>query len=107
MKSIVNAFIMISLATLGLWSAGTAVVEGGLSFERIFGAALSYNPALPKLTSFIWLYVFYSYIVLYLGGLFQFSDWNGNISPLGHVRQTPIEEFSFMPLILLTCLWSC
>ena len=73
--SIVNGFVMISLAALGLWSAGTAVVEGGLSFEMIFGAALSYYPAmlvvisiavlligfLPKLTSFIWLYVFYSF----------------------------------------------
>jgi ABC-2 type transport system permease protein len=113
--SIVNGFVMISLAALGLWSAGNAVVEGGLSFEMIFGAALSYYPAmlvmisiavflmgyLPKLASMIWLYVFYSFIVLYLGGLFQFSDWIGNISPYGHVPQTPIEDFSFMPLLLL------
>ncbi|WP_026582008.1 ABC transporter permease [Bacillus sp. J33] len=116
--SAVNGFVMISLAALGLWSAGTAVVEGGLSFGMIFGAALSYYPAmlvmiglavlligfLPKLTGFIWLYVFYSFIVLYLGGLFQFSDWIGNISPYGHVPQTTIEEFSFMPLLLLSIL---
>jgi ABC-2 type transport system permease protein len=113
--AIVNGFIMISLAALGLWSAGNAVVEGGLSFEMIFGAALSYYPAmlvmigiavflmgyLPKLTSLIWLYVFYSFIVLYLGGLFQFSDWIGSISPFGHVPQTPIEDFSIVPLLLL------
>lgn len=116
--SIVNGFVMISLAALGLWSAGTAVVEGGLSFGMIFGAAMSYYPAMlvmislavlliglyPKLTSFIWLYVFYSFIVLYLGGLFQFSDWVGNISPFGPVPQIPIEDFSFRPLLLLSIL---
>ncbi|WP_404354756.1 ABC transporter permease [Cytobacillus firmus] len=113
--SVINGFLMISLAALGLWSAGTSVVEGGLSFGMIFGAALSYYPAmlvmislavfligfLPKFTGFIWLYVLYSFIVLYLGGLFQFSDWIGSISPFGHVPQAPIEEFSFIPLLSL------
>ncbi|KON88160.1 ABC transporter permease [Sporosarcina globispora] len=113
--SVMNGFVMISLAALGLWSAGTAVVEGGLSFAMIFGAALSYFPAmlvmiglavfligfLPKFTGFIWMYVLYSFIVLYLGGLFQFSDWIGRISPFGHVPQAPIEEFSIIPLLLL------
>ncbi|MFD1738404.1 ABC transporter permease [Bacillus salitolerans] len=114
--SIINGFVMISLAALGLWSVGTITVEGGLAFEMIFGAALSYYPAMlvmislavlligffPKLTIFIWLYILYSFLVLYLGGLFQFSDWIGNISPFGHVPQTPIEDFSFTPLLLLS-----
>ncbi|MGO4890362.1 ABC transporter permease [Anaerobacillus sp. MEB173] len=113
--AIINGFVMISLAALGLWSAGTAVMEGGLSFAMIFGAALSYYPAmlvmisiavfligvLPKFTNFIWFYVFYSFIVLYLGGLFQFSEWVGKMSPFGHVPQAPIEEFSIMTLMLL------
>lgn len=113
--SVINGFLMISLAALGLWSAGNSVVEGGLSFGMIYGAALSYYPAmlvmislavfligfLPKFTGFIWLYVLYSFIVLYLGGLFQFSDWIGSISPFGHVPQAPIEEFSFIPLLSL------
>ena len=114
--SIANGFIMITLAALGLWAAGNAVVEDGLSFAMIVGAALAYYPAMlvmislsvlligmyPKFTSFIWLYVTYSFVVLYLGGLFQFPDWVGNISPYGHVPQTPIEDFSFLPLLLLS-----
>ncbi|WP_456276693.1 ABC transporter permease [Bacillus sp. AK128] len=113
--SIINGLIMILLAAFGLWSVGTTVVAGGLSFDTIFIAALSYYPATfvmislavfligisPKVTSFIWLYVLYSFLVLYLGGLFQFPDWVGNISPYGHVPQTPIEDFSFLPLVLL------
>lgn len=79
--SVLNGLLMISLAALGLWSAGDAVVEGGLSFGMIFEAALSYYPAmlvmislavfltgfLPRFTGFIWLYVLYSFVVLYLG----------------------------------------
>lgn len=114
--AVVNGFVMIFLAALGLWSAGTAVVEGGLSAELIFGNAFSYYPAmlvmmglavlltgiLPKFTSLIWAYLFYSFVVLYLGDIFQFSDWVGDLSPFGHIPQTPMEEFSILPLFVLT-----
>ncbi|GAA0328108.1 ABC transporter permease [Bacillus carboniphilus] len=114
--SVINGFVMISLAAIGLWSTGHVAIEEGLTFGMIYGAAISYFPALlvmiglavfligilPKLTSLVWLYVLYSFIVLYLGGLFQFSDWIGNMSPFGHVPQAPVEEFSLLPLILLS-----
>ncbi|WP_188455916.1 ABC transporter permease [Virgibacillus oceani] len=112
----VNGFIMISLAAIGLWSAGTAVMEDSFSFDTIYGAALVYYPAilvmigaavlligiLPKLTSLIWLYVFYSFIVLYLGGLFQFPEWAGKLSPFGYIPQLPVEDMKWMPIIALT-----
>ncbi|MDG5786779.1 ABC transporter permease [Evansella sp. AB-P1] len=116
--SVVNGFVMLSLAAIGLWSAGAAVMEEGLQFGMIYGAAMAYYPAMlvmigivvfmigfiPKATSFIWLYVLYSFFVLYLGGLFQFSEWIGKISPFGHVPQAPIEEFTWGPLIVLSAL---
>lgn len=111
----VNGFIMLSLAATGLWLAGAAVMDEGLAFGMIFGAAMSYYPAilvmiglavfligfLPKLTVLIWAYIFYSFIVLYLGGLMQFPDWVGQLSPFGHIPQIPIEEASIVPLFLL------
>lgn len=114
--AVLNGFFMLSLAAIGLWSAGTASVDGGLSFSMIYGAALSYYPAMlvmigasvfligiwPKMTNLVWLYIFYSFVVLYFGSLFQFSEWVGSISPFGHVPQAPIEDFSFLPLLLLT-----
>ncbi len=116
--SIVNGFVMIFLAAIGLWVAGSAVIEGGLTFGLIIKAALSYYPAMlvmvglsvfllgviPKWTNIVWIYIFYSFIALYFGGLFQFSDWIGALSPFGHVPQVPIEEYSIMPLVLLTIL---
>ncbi|WP_404450588.1 ABC transporter permease [Virgibacillus necropolis] len=114
--SVVNGFIMISFAAIGLWAAGAAVTDEGFEFGMIYGAAIAYYPAMlvmigiavfligfiPKRNILLWLYVFYSFIVLYLGGLFQFPEWVGKLSPFGHIPQLPIEEFEFMPIFILT-----
>lgn len=114
--ALVNGFVMLSLAAIGLWTAGTSVMDGGLDFGMIYGAAIAYYPAMlvmigiavfligffPKLTSLIWIYILYSFIVIYIGGLMQFPDWVGQLSPFGHVAQPPLEEVTFMPLFLLS-----
>ncbi|WP_010651937.1 ABC transporter permease [Oceanobacillus massiliensis] len=116
MIAIVNGFVMISLTAIGLWAAGTAVMVDGIEFGTIYGAALSYYPAiliiisitvffigfLPKLTSIVWLYLFYSFVVLYLGSLMQFPDWVGKLSPFGYIPQVPIEDAAPMTLIILS-----
>lgn len=113
--SILNGFIMISLAAIGLWSAAAASMEEGFEFGTIYGAALVYYPAmlvmigaavlligfLPKLTSLIWLYVIYSFIFLYMGGLFQFPDWAGKLSPFDYIPQLPVESMEWLPVIIL------
>ncbi|WP_096270762.1 ABC transporter permease [Paucisalibacillus globulus] len=113
--SIVNGFVMLSLTGIGLWAAGTSVVEDGLDFGMVYGATMVYYPAVlvmislavvligwfPRRTSLIWLYVFYSFFVLYLGGLFQFSEWVGKLSPFGYIPQLPIEEMDWIGSIIL------
>lgn len=114
--SLLNGFIMVSFSAIGFWSAGTTVMEGGLDFGTTFGAAIVYYPAmvvvisvaalfvgwLPKMTSLTWLYIVYSFIVLYLGGLFQFPDWVGKLSPFGYIPQLPVEEMEWVPVIILS-----
>lgn len=114
----VNGFIMLSLTAIGLWAAGNAVMDEGLAFGLIYGAALSYYPAvlvmigfavlligaLPKFTQLVWLYLFYSFVALYLGGLFQFPEWVGMLSPFGHVPQVPVEDVSVLPLTVLAAI---
>ena len=113
--AIFNGFVMISLAAIGLWSAAEAVMEEGFNFGTIYGAALVYYPAmlvmigvvvfligfLPKLTGFIWVYLTYSFFVLYLGGLFQFPEWVGKLSPFGYIPQLPIESMEWTTAIIL------
>ncbi|MBU9720903.1 MULTISPECIES: ABC transporter permease [Bacillaceae] len=116
--SILNGFVMVSLAAIGLWSAAAAVMDDPLSFSTVYGAAMGYYPAIlvmigvasfiigfvPKWTNFIWMYVLFSFFVLYLGGLFDFPEWVGKLTPYGFVPQAPIEEVTFMPLFLLSVL---
>lgn len=114
--AVVNGFVMLSLGAIGLWSAAAAAMEDGLAFGTIYNAALAYYPAmlvmigfavffagiLPKLTSLVWLYILYSFIVLYLGDLFQIPDWLGQLSPFGHIPEVPLEDVTFMPMFILS-----
>nr|MDA8353943.1 ABC transporter permease [Bacillota bacterium] len=111
-----NGFVMLSLAAIGLWAAGTAAMEGKLAFGMVYSAAIAFYPALlvmigtsamligllPKWNALVWLYLFYSFIVVYLGGLFQFPEWVAQISPFGHIPQLPVEEMDVSKVWLLT-----
>lgn len=114
--SIVVSFVMLSLAAIGLWSAGTVVMVDSISFSTLYSAAMVYLPAMwimiglavlligiaPKVTSLIWLYLLYSFVVVYLGGLLKFPEWMRNLSPYGNVPQLPVEDMNFMTLTTLT-----
>lgn len=113
--TIITSFVMLSFAAIGLWSASVFVIEDVISFGTLFSGAMVYLPAMwimvgfavlligimPKVTSFIWLYLIYSFIVVYLGGLLKFPEWMSNLSPYGHTPQLPVEEMNFMTLSVL------
>ncbi|WP_053362294.1 ABC transporter permease [Bacillus sp. FJAT-27251] len=106
------------LAVFGLWAAGSAVMEEAISFTTMLEAALAYLPAmwvmtgvallligiLPQMTSLTWLYLGYSFIVVYMGELLQFPEWMGKLSPFGHIPQLPVEEFDTAKVFLLVLL---
>jgi len=111
----VNGFIMMSLAAIGLWSAGNASMENGLNFGTIYEAAAAYYPAMlamigisaffigyfPKLITLNWLYLIYSFIILYMGGLLQVPEWTKRVTPFGQVPHAPAEEVTMWPLLIL------
>ncbi|GAB3796259.1 ABC transporter permease [Virgibacillus kimchii] len=116
--AVINGFIMLSLTSIGLWSAGTAVMDEPFDFGTIYGAGLIYYPALlfmlglavlfigylPKLTSLVWAYLFYAFIVLYLGGILDLPEWLGRLSPFGYIPQLPVDEVEWVPLLTLTAI---
>ena len=116
--SIVTGFIMLFLTVVGLWSAGSAAMEEPISFSTTFSAAMVYLPAmwmmigiavlligfLPQGTSLIWLYLGYSFLVVYLGGLLDFPEWLANLSPYGNVPQLPVEEMNYLSLLIVTAI---
>ena len=113
---VINGFVMLSLTAIGLWLAAASVMDDVFAFGTIYGGIMAYYPALlvmigvaicligclPRFTSFVWVYVVYSFLVLYLGGLLDIPEWIGKISPFGYIPKLPIESMTWTPIIVLT-----
>lgn len=113
--SFITSFVMVSLAVLGLWLSGVAVMDDVIAFNTMYSAIMVYLPAmwimiglaalligfLPRLSGFIWIYLVYSFIVIYLGGLLQLPDWLNVLSPFGYIPQMPVEEVDLFKISML------
>ncbi|ARD48611.1 ABC transporter permease [Sporosarcina sp. P33] len=105
-----TGFVMLNLSALGLWLAGTASMEDPFMFQTVWQASIVHFPAITvmigisaaligvakKATGFVWLYLFYGFLTLYLGGLFQFPEWMEKLSPFGFVAKLPIEDMNWL-----------
>lgn len=103
------SIVMVSMAGLGMGIVGNAMMEETLPLSTFYNSAAVYLPAiwamigtaalllgwLNQLTGFVWLYLTFSFVVVYLGSLFQFPEWIVKLSPFGHIPQWPIEEMNF------------
>lgn len=114
--SVFFGFVMLFVAVIGLWSAASGVMDDPISFVMTFQAAMVYLPAMwimigvavlliglfPALTSFTWLYLGYSFFVVYLGAMLQFPEWMSKLSPFGHTPKLPVEDFDLLKVFTLT-----
>ncbi|MGM0437672.1 MAG: ABC transporter permease [Bacillota bacterium] len=114
--AIIMSIISIFLAAVGMWSAGLSVMEDPISFSTIFKAGIVYLPALWIMIGFAtlflgfylrgtiitWIYLVYSFFVVYLGKLLQLPPWMENISPFGNIPQLPVEDMNLGRIIILT-----
>ncbi|PGZ15445.1 ABC transporter permease [Bacillus cereus] len=113
--SIISGFVMLSLAAIGLALAGNAVMKETISFSTFYSAAIVYLPAMwimigvailfigfaPKFSGLTWVYLTYSFFVIYLGGLFQLPKWMSNLTPFGYIPRLPVEEVDFVKFSIL------
>ncbi|MGI2328563.1 ABC transporter permease [Planococcus sp. YIM B11945] len=111
-----TSVVMLALAGLGLGMAGNPVLEEKLALSMFVNSAFAYLPALwimlglallligwaPKFTGLVWLYLMFSFFVVYLGNLFQIPDWVKKLSPYGHASQIPLEELDFVRAAVLS-----
>lgn len=107
------ALTMMSLTVIGLGGVGTAMMEKEISLRTFYEAGMVYLPAMlvmmgvtvlligfaPKLTGVTWIYLLYSFVVVYLGGLLQFPDWMAKLTPFGYVTKVPVEEMDWVTTI--------
>lgn len=119
-NSILTGFMMISFSAIGLWTAAYSVMDNPLSFGTIYSSAIIYYPAvlvmigftmlligyIPKASSYIWIYIFYTFFVLYLGGLLDVPDWLSKLTPFGYISKLPIEDMEWNNVIILTIVFA-
>jgi ABC-2 type transport system permease protein len=126
-SNIMGSFLSISmavsvlsqlLAVLGLWYAAQMSMDTPIKLATMLSSGLVYLPAIwvmigiavfltgfsPHRTNLAWLYLGYTFIVVYLGNLLNFPEWMPKLSPYGHIPQLPIENFNLWSFIALTFL---
>ncbi|WP_239257222.1 ABC transporter permease [Listeria ilorinensis] len=116
LMALLFSFVMMFLAISGLYMASQAVMDAPIAFMTFFKAGMVYLPAmlimiglalvligwLPKATSIIWLYLVYSFFVVYLGKALKIPDWMSNLTPYGWVPRLPTESFEAAPVVWLS-----
>lgn len=68
----------------------------------LIGLAVFLIGFMPKLAGLTWLYLGYSFLVVYMGAMLELPDWLANLSPFGHIPQIPVEEINILSLVILT-----
>lgn len=110
--------LMQGLCGLGFWLASSAAMEEPFGLGQIAAASFVYLPAIwvmlglavlllgwwPKGTGLIWLYIVYSFFVVYLGDLLRLPDGMKRVTPFSHVPQLPVDAMEWGAVAVLTLL---
>ena len=113
---LVGAIIIQFVSIIGLWSSAIFVMDDPISLKTLLKAGFAHLPALwimigltviligwaPRLTGIAWLYLGYSFFVVYLGEMLKLPDWMARLTPFGHTPQIPVEEVEPLTIIVLT-----
>jgi ABC-2 type transport system permease protein len=105
--SVLLAVALMLLTALGMWSAAYAVMDNPIAFTVFLKTALNFLPAVlifaalgvffvgvvPKASPVVWLYLVYSFLATYLGGMFDMPKWAEKLSIFGLLPRYPADEF--------------
>ena len=111
--------ILIPLAyALGIYAVGSPMMANpeDLTLGFLLQSNLVYVPAawfmiglaiflvglVPKATGVIWGYFAFTFLLMFFGRMEIFPSWTEYLSPFGWIPLLPIEEITFLPLIVLT-----
>jgi len=116
--ALVGSVLFMGAFLLGLWAAAASVMADPIPASTVFGAGMSYLPAIwvmvglaalaigfkPVLAKAVWVILGVFFFIAYLGRMLNFPDWMLNSTPYGMIPQVPIEDANIWPLIALTAL---
>lgn len=108
----VEGIVMLLLLAIGLYVPATSL----LSLSKLILIGFSYLPAMwfitsvgvalvgliPRLSSFVWLYIGSTFLIMYMGEITNLPKWISYLSPFSAVAKLPVEKFTIAPLIYLS-----
>jgi len=111
--------LLIPLAyALGIYIVGQPMMANpeDLTLGFLLQSNLAYVPAgwfmigltifliglLPKATGVIWGYFSFAFLLMFFGRMEIFPSWMEYLSPFGWIPLLPMEEITFLPLVILT-----
>ena len=90
----------------GSFSNVPSLIVGSLSFVPalwvLIGIAFALFGVLPRAMAAAWGALGACFVIGMFGGLFELPSWVIDLSPFQHVPAIPAEDFSALPLIVLT-----
>jgi ABC-2 type transport system permease protein len=109
-----ESILLIFFGALVLYVAASS--SESVTFGMLLQAGFAYLPALftmfalsvflvgafPKLKSLIWVLFGYSFLMFYFGRLLDIPAVALKLAPFGNIPQLPTQEFTILPLIVLT-----
>ncbi|MHD0396675.1 ABC transporter permease [Staphylococcus simulans] len=106
---LINSVLMVSFAAIGMYIGAVSSMDKPLAFHQLLAAGLVYTPAilvflglavcvigwLKQGSLLVYVYLAYSFIVIYLGQLLNVKPWLKQITPFGHVPRLPIADMDW------------
>lgn len=116
--SVVGSFLMLFVSVLGLWTASTSVMDTSIPFASMLKAMMVYLPAvwvmigfmvlligvLPGKTMLTWIYLGFSFVVVYFGKIIKFPEWLQKCSPFAHIPELPVDDIHYPTVFILTAI---
>jgi ABC-2 type transport system permease protein len=116
--ALVGSLLLVTAGGLGLGVTYAVVINDPGQIPRLLGAAVAFAPALwvlvgvavllfglfPRATVAAWGALAFCAVVGFLGQLLQLPDWVVKLSPFQHVPAMPADEFSALPVVVLTAI---
>jgi ABC-2 type transport system permease protein len=107
---------LLLVAGLGLGLGSMASTGKGHYLGDVLAATLAYTPALwataalaifvfgllPRATGLAWALLAWSILMIYFGALLGLPQWMINLSPYMHIPRMPAQDFTALPLVILT-----
>lgn len=112
--TIIFTFVFQLLSALGFWGIGSQVLDTTPDFMVFLKSAMLYVPPilifvglyiviiafLPGKTYLVYIYLAYTFFVIYLGKIAGFPEWTTKITPFGYTASYPIEEIKAAPIVV-------